>query len=393
MKKSLTLMLLMFILLNANSQNPYQIVDTTKSWNTISIGFYAWNIAHCGGTTTNKFLNSQNFNGNTYREVYEIEDSTQTNWSQVGLIREDTVNKRVYYSDGYSTEGLLYDFSISTGDTVVVENAYRDFISTLVCETIDTVFISGEPKKRFSFYAVYQSRDFVVETWIEGIGSLYGVLNSGLGGSGFCGGTNELLCCKKNNTIIYFNTTYNSCYIETFYPQIVQDEYDTAFVNTLYTFQVQIDTGNALSFSFIGDVIPENFAFDPSTGILYGNPTQTGSFACVIRVTNNNLNLFTGIINNVIVVVLPEVMNNMDKEMQTHVFPNPFTRETRIELSDNSEACILNIVNQSGKVVLHKMLSEKTTRLFLPMLTKGIYFFRFSNNNSKLIKVIPVVKN
>ncbi len=374
------------------SQTPYQIVDTTKSWNTMNMGFIIWGVAVCGGTKTDKFLNTNTFNGQIYRKVYEISDSAQTSWDEVGLIREDTLSNRIYFTDGYEPEGLLYDFSIAVGDTVNIENLYRGFSSTLVCDNIDTVMVSGAPKRRFRFHAIYQNRDVVDETWIEGIGSLYGVLNSGLGGSGITGGTSVLLCCKQNGSIIYFNATYNSCYIETFYPQIIQDSYDTAYVNTPYTFQVELDTGNALNFNLIGDVIPDDLYFDPATGLLFGTPAQSGLFNCVITVKNNQLNLLTDIIYTDLVVVLPDGFKEKTDVNQIKIFPNPFSDKVTIELPKNINKGTIEVVNTAGKTCVRKILNKRISHINFSHLPQGVYYFKYSDYNGKPIKTIITLK-
>lgn len=393
MKRFVTFVFLFFTFLGQLFNQPiYELVDTTKSWNTMSMGFITWGVAVCGGTETNKFFNSEFFNGHMYRKVYEKSDSTQTDWNEVGLIREDTLSKRIYYSNGYDPEGLLYDFNITVGDTVHVENSYCQFSSYLICSSIDTVIVAGEPKRKFYFQAYYPNRDTVDETWIEGVGSLYGVLNSGLGASGICGGTNVLLCCRQNGTIIYHNTVYNSCYIETFYPQIIQDSFDTAYLDIPYMFQVEVDTGNAVSFNFTGDVIPDDFYFNPATGLLFGTPTQTGTLTCVIRVKNNQLNLFTDIIYGDLVVESPEYKKEQPEAAKMKVFPNPFHKFATIQLPENCEASILKVVNVDGKMILQKSLSDTFNRFDFTLLPTGIYYFKFYNRSGNQVSIIPTIK-
>jgi hypothetical protein len=53
-------------------QNSYQIVDTTKTWNTIAIGNGVWNVISCGGTKTTWFRDITD-PGDPYLNVLECE--------------------------------------------------------------------------------------------------------------------------------------------------------------------------------------------------------------------------------------------------------------------------------------------------------------------------------
>ncbi|MBK9359399.1 MAG: hypothetical protein IPN08_18840 [Bacteroidales bacterium] len=47
-------------------------------------------------------------------------------------------------------------------------------------------------------------------------------MQSGLGGIAMGGGTVKLLCASQNNNTIYMDSLFNACYIDMFYPQILQ---------------------------------------------------------------------------------------------------------------------------------------------------------------------------
>jgi len=287
-------------------QNPYQITDTTKVWSTISIGYGSWNVCMCGGTKTNKFVEDTIIGGNTYLEVLESEDSLQGTWNINGFLREDTINKLVYFGWNYDYMGLIYDFNIEVDDTVYIDNYYTGYTSILICESIDSVLINDIFRNRYFFSSDYTGPDFTIEVWIEGIGSLYGILNSGFGGPAPGGGAPKLLCCSKNDNQIYMDSLFGECYIDQFYPQIIQESYDTAYVDIYYEFQLQLNTFDVDSFALIGEVIPEGFSFNQSTGLLTGTPTETGAFPCIITVANYDMgSCLTDMIYADIQVVLP----------------------------------------------------------------------------------------
>ena len=121
--------------------------------------------------------------------------------------REDSSKKVYFYSN--SAESLYYDFSLNVGDTFAFGNPPSCNFQLYV-DSVDTIILlNGEPRRR-----LYLS-NFWAETWIEGIGSLYGLLNVGVY---FCSADvyPELNCFKETDTLKYQNLNYNSCYINTF---------------------------------------------------------------------------------------------------------------------------------------------------------------------------------
>ena len=153
----------------------------------------------------------------TYKKLYIFHDTTfnKSNASYVGGIREDE-NKRVYFKGDYEIhsfkpsyqnthnhdELLLYDFSLSIGDTLKEGNlSYEeDFI---ILTSIDTILIGNSYRKQYKF------NNRMVK-WIEGIGNLRGLLFSS-GGLKLGGPDGELICFKQNNKILYFNNYYDDC--------------------------------------------------------------------------------------------------------------------------------------------------------------------------------------
>lgn len=96
----------------------------------------------------------------------------QTNDTCLHLLREDTVQRRVYgmmyylRSYGDTTERLIYDFSLSVGQQMPVYNPYP---STATLIAVDTIGTNAGPRRRFHFEEdLYQSNIWIV----EGVGSL-----------------------------------------------------------------------------------------------------------------------------------------------------------------------------------------------------------------------------
>ena len=115
-----------------------------------------------------------------------------------GCFRNDIAAQKVYYIDpGKDTERVIYDFSLSVGDTIpeLPEDFYNP---NNTIKSIDSIEIGGRYHKRFKIdnncwdvYTLYI---------IEGIGSTYGLLSSTL-----CPFESmyELICFSINEETIY----------------------------------------------------------------------------------------------------------------------------------------------------------------------------------------------
>ncbi len=391
-----TLFTTLFLLISflTFSQSISQIVDTTKKWNTVYYGAWTWNVMQCGGTRTTKIVGEVIFNDSTFFNVYESQDSLQQDWDQVGYFIEDTVSKKVYFAKWDPGEiGLLYDFDLTVGDSVIIDNYYVGFEDVLlICDSIKSVNFNSISRKQFFFSSPHMGG--ISDIWIEGIGSKYGLLNSGLHGAGFAGGGSDLLCCSKSDTIIYMDTVYNSCFIQEFYPKIASEYYDTAYLNEYYEFQLQLtDTSNIDSFSLIGDVIPEYFEFNETTGLITGMPGTTGSFYCIITIRNNDIGFLTDILYSKITVVLPTTIKDIPIQPAIKIQPNPFSSCLSISYDGNlKDSYYLEIFNCEGKMIDKKNITETTYKVDCSNFNKGIYLLKITDLNQNILKIEKVIK-
>ena len=90
-----------------------------------------------------------------------------------GLLREDTIARKVYYLPIDSTnERLLYDFNLNVGDTLKPYTAYS-CLTPIIVTQIDSVLIGGNFRKQWTVNSGNCLWDGRI---IEGIGSLFGLL-------------------------------------------------------------------------------------------------------------------------------------------------------------------------------------------------------------------------
>ena len=106
-----------------------------------------------------------------------------------------------------SVETLLYDFAASVGDTLCFGEPGASF----VLDSISTEQIGGVDRRKFWFGLEYNGlgNPRAKETWVEGIGSDYGLLWSGY--YGIPDGWHCLLCFHQYGELVWQNPEYNTC--------------------------------------------------------------------------------------------------------------------------------------------------------------------------------------
>ena len=185
-----------------------EIVDSTKVWSVLT--------GHCHPeytvytTEMYRFNNDTLINGKMYQTVLISEDEQQEEWFFFGsFVREE--NKKVYYREYSGEEGLIYDFNLEPGDTVVVNNPRAVSEVTLTLVEIDSVETPEGYRERWKL-----TNDSFEEPeyWIRGVGSMAGILNSTSNLFGGLCGTYILLCAQENNTTVYQNPGYAYCYYD-----------------------------------------------------------------------------------------------------------------------------------------------------------------------------------
>ncbi|MBP1629346.1 MAG: hypothetical protein H6Q15_239 [Bacteroidetes bacterium] len=119
----------------------------------------------------------------TYKKLYWFQDSVFNSSTAecIGGIREND-NRQVFYKGKaeydheYWPNRMLYDFSLSIGDTFLGNiNTYLRVLS------IDTVEINNIQRRKFNIIEIFRADTNYMEgvgNWIEGIGDMQGILYS-----------------------------------------------------------------------------------------------------------------------------------------------------------------------------------------------------------------------
>ncbi len=186
-----------------------EIVDPAKLWSNMA------EFCHPSGNTYStdfiRFDIDTIIDDQIYQKVWISEDEEHQEWNFYGaFIREK--DGQVFYREMFGEEGLIYNFNLEIGDSVIIDNPRTPGMLKLFFTEIDSVEIANGYRERWKLVSnTYENSEY----WIRGIGSQTGVINSGTGVYGGLCGSYTLLCQKYDDELIYQNPEYNSCYILT----------------------------------------------------------------------------------------------------------------------------------------------------------------------------------
>lgn len=195
-----------FLVFNSFISNS-QILDTNTIWSENNIKYsYIFN-------------DTVSINDTLYHHINSHSDTLiqyNSNVEQTYLVRED--GNKVFWREPFlNQEFLIYDFSLSIGDSIYVTPrtgiSYDSIL--LYCENVDTIEVIGIMRKRLTMKTINASAyyDTDIEYWYEGIGSDLGLFNSGHLGLVFIDQVDpKLFCCHKVFDQIYQDSITNSCH-------------------------------------------------------------------------------------------------------------------------------------------------------------------------------------
>lgn len=178
-------------------------------------------------------------NSSNYTKILRSYDEFMEDWELYGFIREE--ENKYYLRNLAGEEGLAYDFNLNINDTLEINNPFGFIPIEVTVINIDSVFIepANEYRKRITLFE-YANFGYE-EQWIEGIGSLAGLTQSGWDMTMLTGGDDYTLLCYYEDSVINFKTElYSLC----FYPIVpglanIQEEeainlYPNPVINSSY---------------------------------------------------------------------------------------------------------------------------------------------------------------
>lgn len=207
MKKATLLLLFWVFLVSSFTQTYHPLVESNKIWTTA----HTYGHPNVINSDAIKFDGDTTINGTVYKIAYRSTDNAQTTWNRYGFIREE--DKKIYWLSwsGGAPNNLIYDFDADTGDTVYLFADPMGFY--FVVDSIgETTMLTGE-SRRTTYLSGHDPGGFTMgnDTWVEGMGSMYGVLQSGTGV--LIGDNPQLICFTQNDTLKYHNPNFELCYV------------------------------------------------------------------------------------------------------------------------------------------------------------------------------------
>jgi len=251
-------------------------IDTTKIW-TVAERIHTGTVYATDKTIIYKFAGDSILDGLLYTKM--ITQKEQNDWEFHSLWRENKEGN-IYFKNGLSKESVLYNFSLTEGDTFQLGD------EEIVIDSIRLKSFGYTNRKfLFSHYSIAPN---VIITWVEKVGSLHAPHISDE--YFLSGGSYILICFSEGDEHIYMNPNYTDCDASTgtgvntiFLPEnLIECFFEPGgsikirnFTNSIGTFYLYDLKGSLLSKTQINSV--DTNICPPGTGILlYEFKTKKG---------------------------------------------------------------------------------------------------------------------
>ena len=215
MKRCLFILTALFLYVVMQAQQYDPLVEEGKRWNTLFSLFPPPTAPYHCTTTSHKLMGDTILDEVKYKKLYYTISEDLSGWCLNGVIRENDEGQVFFREYGYLThvfgdEKMLYDFSMQSGDSIW----YYDPSECLKLLSVSDTILEGECVSRKAYYFSYEENGVDYgdrEIWIEGIGSLNGLLEPGT--YFFIGGYYNLLCYYEDENLIWHHPRINGCYV------------------------------------------------------------------------------------------------------------------------------------------------------------------------------------
>ena len=188
---------------NKDSHKYLPLIEENKQWNVCyrmsGYGSDVWTIAY------KWFGEDTVINDLTYKIIYSSETNSPYQWQIDCFMREDTATQKVYQRyTHHQWERIAYDFNVNEGDTIFSDLDDQQYI--VVQSVNDIILGDGITRKKIEM----GWDGYTEETWIEGIGSDWGVTN-GMTWM-YCGTSEYLMCMTVNDELLYRENAPENCW-------------------------------------------------------------------------------------------------------------------------------------------------------------------------------------
>jgi len=183
------------------------------------------------------FMDDTIISSKQYKKVYVQSYDSIPDFAQAvyfAAVREDTLNEKIYsFQKIDTTERLIADFAVQAGDTVSVF-AYWWILNlsqptplpkTSTIHSVDSVLIHNNYHKRINFHQGPYNGGSYNESWIEGIGSTWGLFFPNVHINISTIEPPKLLCVHIEDTLFYqYPYFWYSCYLHDYFVWIEKEE-------------------------------------------------------------------------------------------------------------------------------------------------------------------------
>ncbi len=203
-------------------QNYYKpFINTNKQWNVMNTS-YAYGGSPATRNTMILHISASDtlINDTLYQKVVNIGHSETLFTKDIGFIREDMNERKVFFREETQVfyppqDKLLYDFSLETGDTTEVFGLHHctSYSNTYTVVSTGTIqLLNGAERKTWHLEPVGDNVQ-EADLWIEGIGSIYGMLFPACSQLATISFSLKLLCYYENDIELY-RSDEDSCFID-----------------------------------------------------------------------------------------------------------------------------------------------------------------------------------
>jgi hypothetical protein len=207
MKRAIGIGLIYFLAFLGKIEGQNGFMDFHYQWSEYYIG---------GGWSTYKSTDRFTFdsvaveiNGQLYHERLASSSPSGDDWGHTQMYyRSDTTGK--VFMSYFGFENLIFDYSLQLNDT---------FSEWLIVDQIDSItLINGERRKQLTMRCVWDDdppTGFGYSYWIEGLGGTHGVYDANYSfyeECAFDADGHRTLCITRNDSLLYDNPDYDSCW-------------------------------------------------------------------------------------------------------------------------------------------------------------------------------------
>ena len=218
MKSGTFLLFLLLTFYYSTAQQYHPFIEEDKTWAELNV--FQTPIPDPQSTVyttlTFRLAGDTTIEGSIWKKLfYTNNDPVFGNWQQDFCFYREVDQKVYRYCDPMTGEEMLYDFSLSAGDSLFIEDG-QPFDYWIHVVQADSVMLNGEMHRRLLF-------DDPAETWIEGIGSTYRPFDPIYAQFDLGEGMYSLLCVSNPVGQIYQDSLYNECFVEATLPSGVKE--------------------------------------------------------------------------------------------------------------------------------------------------------------------------